>query len=83
MQESSERVTMLGLDIDNSICHEFEKNIKDKNYIFSTGIDWIYELFNFENKIKSKLVSKSINIFGKNKYINSFLKRFADIGLRV
>ena len=83
LSELIDKRIKLGLDIDNSICHEFEKNIKDKNYIFSTGIDWIYELFNFENKIKSKLVSKSINIFGKNKYINSFLKRFADIGLRV
>jgi 2-octaprenyl-6-methoxyphenol hydroxylase len=73
----------LGLDIDNSICHEFQKNSRDKNYIFSTGIDLIYELFNFESKINSKLISKSINTIGKNKIINSLFKNLADIGLRI
>jgi 2-octaprenyl-6-methoxyphenol hydroxylase len=83
LSELIDKRIKLGLDIDNSVCHEFEKKIQDKNYIFSVGIDWIYELFDFENKIKSKLVSKSINILGKNKFINSFLKRFADSGLRI
>ena len=73
----------LGLDLDSSICLEFQKNIKDKNFIFSTGIDWIYEIFNLESKMNTQLISKSINIIGKNKSINSFFKRFADSGLRV
>ena len=72
----------LGLDLDSSICKKFEKNSKDKNLIFSTGIDWIYELFNFENKINSNLLNKSIKLIGKNKTINTFLKTFADIGIR-
>ena len=42
--------------------------------IFSSGIDWIYELFNFESKINSNLISKSVNIIGKNELINSFFK---------
>ena len=37
----------LGLDLDRSLCLKFQKNSKDKNYLFSTGIDWIYDLFNF------------------------------------
>ena len=73
----------LGLDIDNSICHEFQKNSQDKNYLFSVGIDWIYELFNFESRINSNLLSKSINIIGKNKTMNSLFKKFADNGLRL
>jgi 2-octaprenyl-6-methoxyphenol hydroxylase len=73
----------IGLDIDGSICHEFQKKTQDKNYIFSTGIDWIYELFNFESKINSNLLSKTINAFGKNKFVNSFFKKFADVGLRI
>ena len=73
----------IGLDIDSSICHEFQKKSQDKNYVFSAGIDWIYELFNFESKINSNLISKSINIIGKNKFINSFFKKFADSGLRI
>jgi 2-octaprenyl-6-methoxyphenol hydroxylase len=73
----------LGLDIDNTICHEFQKCSRDKNYLFSTGIDLIYELFNFESKINSNLLSKSISVIGKNKIINSILKKFADNGLRI
>ena len=73
----------IGLDIDASVCREFQKKAQDKNYVFSTGIDWIYELFNFESKINSNLVSKSIKIIGKNELINSFFKKFADDGLRI
>ena len=73
----------IGLDIDSSVCQEFQKKTQDKNYIFSTGIDWIYELFNFESKFNSNLIGKSINIIGKNKFINSFFKKFADSGLRI
>ncbi len=73
----------LGLDLDSSICKEFQKNSQDKNYLFSTSIDCIYELFNFESRIKSNLLSKSINIIGKNKIINSFFKKFADNGIRI
>ena len=72
-----------GLDIDSSVCREFQKKAKDKNYVFSSGIDWIYELFNFESKINSNLISKSVNIIGKNELINSFFKKFADYGLRI
>ena len=72
----------LGLDIDNTICHEFQKNSQDKNYLFSAGIDWIYELFNLESKVNSNLLSKSINVIGRNKVINSIFKKFADSGIR-
>ena len=73
----------LGLNLDETICSEFQKNSKDKNFLFSTGIDWIYELFNFESKIRSDLLSKSINIIGKNKVLNSFFKKIADTGLKI
>ena len=72
----------LGLDIDNSLIQDFQKISKDKNYLFSTSIDWIYEFFNFQSKINSSLLSKSVSIMGKNKTINSLFKKFADIGLR-
>jgi len=73
----------LGLDIDNTICHEFQKNSQDKNYLFSAGIDWIYELFNLESKVNSNLLSKSINVIGRNKVINAIFKKFADSGIRI
>ena len=73
----------LGLDLDNSICAEFQKNSQDKNYLFSTSVDFIYEFFNFESRINSNLLSKSIKIIGKNKIVNSFFKKFADSGIRI
>ena len=72
----------LGLDLDSSLCQEFQKKSKDKNFIFSSGIDWVYELFNLENKINSNYLNKLINFIGNKKIINTFLKKFADRGIR-
>ena len=60
-----------------------QKNSQHKNYLFSAGIDWIYELFNFERQINSNLLSKSINVIGKNKIVNTLFKKFADNGIRI
>ena len=73
----------VGLDLDSSINQEFQKKIQHKNYIFSTGVDLIYELFNLESKINNKLISKAINIIGKNKSVNSFFKKYADSGFKI
>ena len=73
----------VGLDLDSSINQEFQKKIQHKNYIFSTGVDLIYELFNLESKINNKLISKIINIIGKNKSVNSFFKKYADSGFKI
>ena len=73
----------LGLDIDSSIFKEFQKNSQHKNYLFSAGIDWIYEFFHFESKVNANLLNKSVNIIGKNKIINNFFKKLADNGLRI
>ena len=70
-----------GLDLDISICSEFEKSTKDKNYLFSNGIDLIYEFFNFENKLNTNNLSKSLKFFGKNKIVNDIFTKFADDGL--
>ena len=43
----------LGLEVNGSVCADFQKQTKDKNYIFSKGIDSIYELFHFESKINN------------------------------
>ena len=71
----------LGLDLDYSICLDFEKKMKHKNYIFSSGVDFIYEFFNFENKIDNKIMSKSIKYFGKKKFTNKILTNIANRGL--
>ncbi len=71
----------LGLPIDSVICDKFEKKIRHKNYIFSNSIDLIYEFFNFERKINSKFLSKSVRFIGKNPSINKIFTKIADQGL--
>ena len=70
-----------GLDLDVSICSDFEKNTKNKNYLFSNGIDFIYEFFNFENKLNTNVLSKFVKFSGKNKNINNLFTKFADNGI--
>ncbi len=72
-----------GLDLDSSVCYDFEKKSKDKNLIFSMGVDMIYELFNFESKIGTNILSKLIKIIGRNKLINTMFRKYADKGIRV
>ena len=71
----------LGLPIDSSINKEFEKNQKHKNYIFSTGIDVIHELFNLERKTQNDFLSRSIQIINKNTTFNKILTKIADRGI--
>ena len=70
-----------GLDLDSSICTEFEKKIKHKNFIFSNSIDFIYEFFNFESKFENSLLSRSVQYIGKNKYSNKIFTKLADNGI--
>ena len=70
----------LGLPLDLSVNEEFEKKLKHKNYIFSTGIDLIHEFFNLERKFKTKIFSKSLKIMAHNSTINKTFKRIADTG---
>ena len=70
-----------GLELNSSVCLEFENKIKHKNYLFSKGIDLIYEFFNLESKIKNPILGKSLQFLGKNKTVNKFFSNLADNGL--
>ena len=70
----------LGLPLDSSINYEFEKKSKHKNLIFSSGIDFIHEFFNFEKKINTSLISRSVQLLGKNPNINKIFTEIADRG---
>ena len=72
-----------GLELDNSVCLEFQNKNKYKNYIFSNGIDFIYEFFNLEKKINNNIISKSVKFFGNNNISNKILIKFADEGLLI
>ena len=71
----------LGLALDGSINSEFDKILKHKNFIFSNGIDFIHEFFNFERKYKNNTISKSVQILGKNTLLNKAFTNIADKGI--
>ncbi len=71
----------LGLKVDKSIGIDFEKRMKHKNFLFSNGIDLIYEFFDFDRKIKNKSFLNIIKYIGKNKPINKLFVSYADKGI--
>ena len=71
----------LGLELDSSVNKEFERNVKYKNFIFSNGVDLIHEFFNYERKTKNPVLSKSIQILGKNFSVNKAFIKLADEGI--
>ena len=73
----------LGIQLDSSVCVGFEMKSKSQNYLFSNGIDLIYEFFNLESKTKTKLMSKSVQFLGKNKSLNKLFTKLADTGISI
>ncbi|WP_415299937.1 FAD-dependent monooxygenase [Candidatus Pelagibacter sp. Uisw_134_02] len=71
----------LGMQLDTSIFSEFEKKTKHLNFIFSSGVDFIYEFFNLDKKFKYKGLNRILKVFGKNKKLNKTLIKYADKGL--
>ena len=72
-----------GMQLDSSILSKFEKETKNKNFLFSNSIDFIYEVFNFDKKIRSKSFNKILKIIGKNKYLSGYFIKLADRGLNI
>ena len=71
----------LGLNLDSSICEEFENKSKHKNYLFSQGIDFVYEFFNTESNINNDISTKFVELFANNKVANKFFTKLADEGI--
>jgi len=71
----------LGMQLDVSILMDFEKETRNKNFLFSSSIDFIYEAFNFDKKIESKSFNKILKRIGKNKNLNNLFIKLADRGL--
>ena len=71
----------LGLSLDSSINAEFENMTKHKNLIFSNGISLIHEFFNFERKIKSNSLSRSVQKINNYQLINKAFEKIADKGI--
>ena len=70
-----------GLIIDRSVCVDFEKKTKHKNYLFSNSIDFIHEFFNLEHQMKTNKLSKAVQFLGQKKLANRIFTKIADNGL--
>ena len=55
--------------------------MKHKNFLFSNGIDLIYEIFKLEGNINNNVIGKTIKLFGKNKMLKNFFTKTADGGI--
>ena len=73
----------LGIQLDPFILEEFQNKTKNRNFIFSSGIDFIYEFFNFDKKKGGKKLNKILQYFGTNKTFMSSVIKFADKGLSI
>ncbi len=73
----------LGIQLNSHILEEFEKKTKHSNFIFSSGIDFIYEFFNFDKNNQDKNLIKIMQYFGKNKTFNNIFVKIADSGLNI
>ena len=74
------RIT-LGLQLDTSALSHFEEKTKNKNFLFSSSIDFIYEVFNYDKKIKNKNFIKILKLLGKKTNFTNYLIKLADKGL--
>jgi len=73
----------LGLELDESLFHDFQKKTKHLNYIFGVGVDFIYEFFKIDNKTKSLLSNSIFSVLGKNKLLKKYANLIADKGINI
>ena len=71
----------VGLSLDSSVNSEFQKKLRHKNFIFSNGVDLIHEFFNFERKMKTNFLSKSVKLISNYPSINKMFTKIADKGV--
>ena len=71
----------LGLPFDCSVNKKFQNKLRHKNFIFSNSVDFIHEFFNLDRKFNNKILGKSVQLLGKNSYLNKLFTRIADRGI--
>ena len=58
----------LGLNLD-TVLNKFEKKRKNSNYIFATGVDFLYEFFKLTNKYNIKSIDNIFKFLNQNSFI--------------
>ena len=73
----------LGLEINTEVITDFEKKRKHLNYIFASGIDFIYEFFKFDNSIKNAFSKPIFKILNQNLVLKKYASYFSDKGIDI
>ena len=73
----------LGLELDYSLLEDFQNKTKHLNYIFASGVDFIYEFFKFDNATNNKLSDLTFSLLNKSNYLNKYSTYFANKGLKI
>jgi len=71
----------LGLPIDCSIFEQFENKTKYLNFIFSSGNDFIYEFFNYDNSHLRPFSKKIFNYLNNSNLFSKLAFKYANEGL--
>ena len=71
----------LGLPFDCSIFKQFENKTKHLNFIFSSGNDFIYEFFNYDNFYLRPFSKKIFNYLNNSSLFSKLAFKYANEGL--
>ena len=71
----------LGLPFDCSIFKQFENKTKHLNFIFSSGNDFIYEFFNYDNFYLKPFSKKIFNYLNNSSLFSKLAFKYANEGL--
>ena len=73
----------LGLEIDSSVASDFEKKTKHLNFIYGSGLDFIYNFFNLDNRLNNSISDPLFKLFRKNNILNNYATYFSDKGINI
>tara|TARA_B100001029_G_C15020273_1_gene430068 strand:- start:175 stop:1251 length:1077 start_codon:yes stop_codon:yes gene_type:complete len=73
----------LGLQLDNSVLEDFENKTKHLNYIYGSGIDFIYNFFKLDSKVNNLLSDPIFKILNRNNFLNKYANYFSDKGINI
>ncbi len=73
----------LGLPIDVSVAHEFQKSTKHLNYLYGKSIDAIYEFFNIDNKFNNSFSGPILNLLNRNSIFKKYTDLLSDKGFNL
>ena len=73
----------LGMQLDSFVLDDFEKKTRHTNFIFSHGIDFIYEIFSLDKNFKNKNFNEALKLLAQNKFFKNFFVKYADMGLNI